>query len=234
MGKKINLDGEEVQNSSPNDKSQYYQIGAILILLLVLGIAAFLMRREKSAERRERESQEELWHAQRYLDEGKRKKALHGDGFNLGFLAIYEKWSDRTKAGKLCRWYIAGIYMRQKKYEKVLGMLDGLVIDDELAQSQVLILQGDAHSELNQYEKALTYYEKAAQCAPNPLTTPRCYKKIAGILHMKGDIEGAKDYYQRICDEFPESPDHPDAEKHLGYFIGLTQKESKLDNGRRA
>ncbi len=218
MGKRIDLEGKEDKGSLGSGIRRGYQVGLLFFFLCTAGVVAFLIKREQNIKKCEEESQEDLWHAQQYFEAMKRKKALHGDGFHLGFLEIYEKWGDSTKAGKLARFYIAAIYMQQKKYQKVIDLLDGLVIDDAVFQPQVLLLRGDAYSELGQYEEALRCYQAAAAHAPNPYTTPRCYSKIASILLAKGDHEGVRDCYQRICDDFPESPDYAVAQKYLGYY----------------
>ena len=58
------------------------------------------------------EAQKQMFAAVYYFEADSLKKALNGDGNNLGLISISEDFSG-TKAGKLARFYIGTIYLKQ-------------------------------------------------------------------------------------------------------------------------
>ena len=74
---------------------------------------------------------------------------------------------------------------------------------------------GDAYSELNDFDKAMSNYKKAANHGDNKVLSPYYLKKI-GMLHEKnGDLAAAKKAYESIKEKYPDSPDGRDIDKYI-------------------
>ena len=74
---------------------------------------------------------------------------------------------------------------------------------------------GDAYSELNNMDKALSNYKKAASTNPNEFATPVHLMKLGLFLENQGKMEEAKDAYTKVTEKYPSSPQAVDAEKYL-------------------
>ena len=79
---------------------------------------------------------------------------------------------------------------------------------------------GDAYSELKDFAKAKSFYKKAVASNANELLTPFYIKRLAMLAQKENDIAAARDYYQELKDEYPNSPEGQDAEKYLIFFEG--------------
>src|SRR5690606_41371229 len=78
---------------------------------------------------------------------------------------------------------------------------------------------GDAFSQLEQYEDALSYYDQAATMRNNEFTTP-LYLYKAGIVALElGKADKALGYFNRIKEEFASSTEAT----NIDVFIGKAQ-----------
>jgi tetratricopeptide (TPR) repeat protein len=76
---------------------------------------------------------------------------------------------------------------------------------------------GDAFSELDQPDQALSYYEKALSYDDNKVTYPR-YLRKAGLLALSlGDKKTAKTYFTILKDDFSDGVDA----KHIDALLGM-------------
>jgi len=66
-------------------------------------------------------------------------------------------------------------------------------------------LLGDAHSELNEMDKALSYYKQASEQASNEVTTPYYLLKAGMLMEKQGQKDNAISMYEKIKSEYPKS-----------------------------
>jgi tetratricopeptide (TPR) repeat protein len=64
---------------------------------------------------------------------------------------------------------------------------------------------GDAYSELKEYNKAVTFYKKAADKNKNTFTTPLFLKKLGLVYEDQTEFKSAADTYKKIKTNYPES-----------------------------
>jgi tetratricopeptide (TPR) repeat protein len=64
---------------------------------------------------------------------------------------------------------------------------------------------GDAYSELKEYNKAITFYKKAAEKNKNTFTSPLFLKKLGLVYEEQKEFESAVETYKKIKTDFPES-----------------------------
>jgi tetratricopeptide (TPR) repeat protein len=184
-----------------NTKSLIIIGGAILALvLLYFGYQNFYLapRAEKAAN--------EMFKAEQYAAiDSLADRAIQGDGSYPGFEKIAEEYSS-TKSANIANAYLGGLYLKKGEFEKAIEALGnysstGSPVIDPL----VLGMMGDAYSELKDYDKAATYYKKAAAKTSNSFTTPLFLKKLGLVYEEQKDAEAALKAYKKIKEEYPES-----------------------------
>ncbi len=175
-------------------------VAIVLLLLLYLGYQRFYLvpRAEKAAN--------EMFKAEQYAAvDSSADKAIQGDGSYPGFEKIAKEYSN-TKSANLANVYLGGLYLKKGEFQKAIDALGkysstGSPIIDPL----VLGMLGDAYSELKDYNKAITYYQKAVDKVPNDFTSPLFLKKLGLVYEEQKDYKGASKVYARIKTDYPNS-----------------------------
>lgn len=191
---------EKTRNVFEDNKNLIYGvIGAVIVL--ALGIYWYTQMYQKP---REAAAQVELYKANQQMNRDSFTLALTGrnikgqaDNF-IGYVGIIEQYSG-TDASNLAHYYAGAASLRLEHPEWALDYL-GSFSGEELMQAQAYNMMGDAASELEQFDKALGYYQDAAGYTEN--VSLQCYAKYkAGKLseHMDKKAEAIQ-YYQEIMD----------------------------------
>lgn len=194
----MNNPGSFVQE---NKKSLAIIGGAIVaLILLYIGYQQFyLAPRAKTAAN-------EMFKAEEYIAvDSLADRAIKGDGSYPGFEKIAEEYSS-TKSANLANAYLGGLYLQKGEFEKAIDALGnysstGSPVIDPL----VLGMMGDAHSELKQYDKSITYYKKAADKSDNTFTAPLFLKKLGLVYEEQKDFKAAAEAYKKIKEKYPTS-----------------------------
>lgn len=160
----------------------------------------------------EEEAQKQIFPAIYYFEADSLKKALNGDGNNIGFLAVAEDFG-YTKAGELAHFYIGTIYLKQGQFQDAIDHLKKFTSNDILISARANCLTGDAYMELNDYQAALDHYKKAALHYPNKFFSPRYLMKAALAQEMMKDYSGAINSYTMIEEKFYDSQESQEARK---------------------
>lgn len=184
-----------------NQKSLSFILGGIIILILLyIGYQRFYLapRADKAVN--------EMYKAEEYATiDSLTQKAIEGDGSYPGFEAIAEEYSN-TKSANIANAYLGGLYLRAGKFQEAIQALGkytetGSPVLDPLVTG----LLGDAYSELKDYEKAASYYKKAAEGKDNAFTTPLFLKKLGLVYEAQNNYEDALNSYTKIKKEYPNS-----------------------------
>src|SRR5699024_11441738 len=110
------------------------------------------------------------------------RQAIDGDGSYLGFKAIADEYSN-TKSANIANSYLGGLYLKQGEYENAINYLEKYsATGSKILDPLVIGLTGDAYSELKDYNKAISFYQKAANKSENDYTTPLFLKKL-GLVY---------------------------------------------------
>ncbi len=205
-------------------KNQKTIIG-VLIAVAVVGLA-YLLYQQFVVAPKEKEGGNELFFAQEFFNEALNATdtqvkdslftlSLNGSAGKYGFLDIIKQYSG-TKAANLAIYSAGMAYINQGQYEKAIEYLKKFDTDDDMLGPLALGNIGDAYSQLKNNKEALTFYKKAFDHNKNEFTTP-IYLKKAGItaLLLESNKE-AKQYFQRIKDEFPTSEEGRTIDIYLG------------------
>ena len=205
---------EEFFNQKRN-QNVVFGVGGIIALLVVayMGYQYYINNRNQ-------EAQEEMFQAVYYFEADSLGKALNGDGNSYGFLDITDFYSG-TKAANLANFYIGASYLKLGEYENAIRALKDFSADDELVQARAYSLVGDAYMELDDFESAISWFDKASSYNPNDEFTPAYLSKLALAYEVNGDLSKAAATYGKIIKDYFGSTQYQDALKHKARLEGL-------------
>jgi len=140
--------------------------------------------------------------------------ALNGDGNNVGFLKIIDKYSG-TPAANLAHYYAGVCFLKKgdfKNAEKHLREFDGKgTMVTNVAKGAL----GDALMEQGKTDDAIKSYLDAASDVDNTLLTPLYLERAGMAYELNNKLDDAKKMYRRIKDEFPMSTQARNMDKYL-------------------
>ena len=139
--------------------------------------------------------------------------ALNGDGNVLGFAQIIDE--DGAKAGKAVYFYAGVCELQLGNWDLAINYLQSSKGTDALLMARATACIGDAYVGLEDYGKALEYFEKAASEADNMYAAGYLLK--AGMVAEKlGQNDKALGFYETIKEKYPQSMEGYDIDKYIG------------------
>jgi len=182
-----------------NQKSLIFIGGAIvLMVLLYLGYQKlYLAPRQDKANG-------QMYQAQEWWQKKDWDKAIKGDAGYPGFEKIISEYSN-TKAANLAYYYLGIAYLNKGDFRKAIDNLTNYRADDNVIAAEALGGTGDAYTELKDYDKATTYFKKAADKAGDKLLSPFYLKKLGLVYEAQKDYKSASETYKKIKTDYPES-----------------------------
>ena len=139
--------------------------------------------------------------------------ALNGDGNVLGFAQIIDEYG--AKAGKAANFYAGVCELQLGNWDLAIEYLQAYKGKDAILKARALACIGDAYVGLEDYSKALGYFEKAAAVVDNMFAAGYLLK--AGVVAEKlGQNEKALGFYKQIKDQYPSSMEGYDVDKYIG------------------
>ena len=138
--------------------------------------------------------------------------ALNGDGNALGFVQIIDEYGN--KAGKSVYFYAGICELQLGEWEQAIKYLQAYKGKDAILSARATACIGDAYVGLEDYKKALGYFEKAAE-TDNMYAAGYLLK--AGVVAEKlGENAKALGFYETIKDQYPQSVEGYDIDKYIG------------------
>ncbi len=225
MGRRKKANQEEVlidlvetrdQAQSFFEKNQFKVLGAIAIGALLIGaIAAYFMMYKTP---RNAKAMAAMYKAEQQFQRDSFALALEnpGGGFD-GFLDIIDNYNG-TKAANLSRYYAGVSYLNLGMYDTAIEYLEDFSPAGTVLPITRLGAIGDAYSEKNDFDTAMSYYKKATSTGSNDFLTPYYLKKLALLSEKQGSAEDAAKYFQQIKTEFPDTEAGAAADKYLAKY----------------
>ncbi|MEM9991119.1 MAG: tetratricopeptide repeat protein [Bacteroidota bacterium] len=200
------------------EQNQNYILGGLLAAVLVFG-GIFAYRNFYQAPRQQT-AMNEMFQAERQFERDSFALALtNPGGGNMGFLDVMEEYSG-TNAANLANYYAGISYLNLGKFDVAIEYLEDYSPAGNVTPTMKYGALGDAYSEKENFDKALSLYKKAASATKNDLLTPY-YLKKAGMLSEKlGKTADALANYKKIKAEYPDSPDGRDIDKYIARLNG--------------
>jgi len=185
-------------------------VGVItLLVLIIFGFNSWYIPNVEKA------AQADMFKAQEYFEKDSFQLALSGDGTYPGFEDIISDHSGFTKAADLANYYAGVCYLNLGNYEQAIDYLTSFGGSDEIVSSMALGATGDAYAQLNQMDKALKYYKKAANNSDNNFTTPMFLMKAAGLMEQQDNYSSAKAAYEQLKEKYPTSTEAANIDKYI-------------------
>ena len=139
--------------------------------------------------------------------------ALNGDGNTLGFAQIIDEYGN--KAGKAVYFYAGVCELQLGEWEQAIKYLEAYNGKDAILAARATACIGDAYVGLEDYKKALGYFEKAAATADNMYASGYLLK-AAAVAEALGENDKALSFYKKIQDQYPQSLEAYDVDKYIG------------------
>ena len=159
------------------------------------------------------EAQGQMAIAEQNFRAGNYEVALNGDGNALGFVQVMDEYG--KKAGKAVYFYAGVCELQLGEWEQAIKYLEAYKGKDAILAARATACIGDAYVALEDYSKALGYFEKAAAAADNMFAAG--YLLRAGIVAEKlGENAKALSFYKQIKDQYPQSMEAYDVDKYIG------------------
>ena len=142
-----------------NQKSLMFIGGAIVAMILI-----YIAYQKFYIAPREVVASNQMYVAQSFWAKKDWDKAINGDAGYPGFAKIADDYSN-TKAANLAYFYLGMAYLNKGDFHKAVDNLNNYRGDDSMVGAEALGGIADAYVELKDYDKAETYFKKAADKA---------------------------------------------------------------------
>lgn len=209
------LDLSEARTSASHflEENQTKIIGIVAGLVIIFG--GIFVYKNLIQKPKEEKAMAQMWKAQYQFEQDSFLVALEnpGGGYS-GFLSIIKDYKG-TKAGNLSNFYAGLSYLNLGNYDAALTHLNKFKPDDKIGPTLKYGALGDAYSELNQMDKAMDNYKKAASASDNDLLTPYYMKKLALLHEAQTQTEEALTLFKEIKSRYPNSNEALTIDKYI-------------------
>ena len=192
---------------------KYKKVILIAVAAIIVVIAGIFGYMSQIAGPREDKASTMLGKGQTYFNNEMFDQALNGDGAGyVGFVKIADDYSG-TDAGNLANLYAGLCYANLGKWAEAQKSLDAFSSKgDQMISPAAEGALGDAYAHLNQLDKAVDAFKKAASMADskaddntNNSLSPTFLIKAGEILESQGKKEDALKIYQDIKKKYVNS-----------------------------
>ena len=184
---------------------------AIIAVLIIAGAGFFLWHKFGYMPQKA-EAQEQMFPAEANFRAEEYELALNGDGNVLGFAQIIEEYDN--KAGKAVYFYAGVCEYQLGNYTEAISYLSSYKGKDKILLARATACIGDSYVALNDYAKAVGYFEKAASIVENIYAAGYLLK--AGVTYEElGQKDKALAAYKTIKDKYPQSMEGYDIDKYI-------------------
>lgn len=199
--------------------SMYFEDNRNLILGILGGIVVIIggwfVYNNLIMQPKEEKAMAQMWMAQVQFEQDSFQLALDnpGGGYS-GFLSIIKDFKG-TKAGNLANYYAGVSYLNLGNFDAALPFLNDFKPNGIIGPVMKHGALGDTYSELNQMDKAIENYKKAADASENEVLTPYYLKKLALVYETQNEYNKAIEIYKRIKSNYPNSNEALSIEKYI-------------------
>jgi tetratricopeptide (TPR) repeat protein len=217
MAKEIKNENAEAVVEAVSKTEQFFEkngkiVSIICVAVVVVCAAVFCWYKFVNQPKID-EAMGQMAYAEENFRAGNYELALNGDGNTLGFVQILDEYG--TKAGKAVNFYAGVCELQLGNWESAISYLEAYKGNDAILAARAKACIGDAYVGLENYKKALGYYEQAAATIDNIFAAGYLLK--AGVVADKlGENAKALGFYETIKDQYPQSVEGYDIDKYIG------------------
>lgn len=225
MAKKLTqeeLENDPLQNSYAKLQEFYENnrnsiVGGAVAVILAIGLSIGYYYYSSA---QEQEAQELMAQAESYYLNAEYEKALTGsdEDFTVGFEQIISNYSG-TDAANLATYYAAVSEYNLGNTQEAISYMDEFEVPDGILGVAPLSFKAVLQTEIGNHADAADLYVQAAEHDENESTTPYNYIEAAHAFDDAGNSEQAREYAQKVVDDYPNSNVTVKAEKLLGKLL---------------
>ena len=217
MAKEIRNENAEAVVEAISKTEQFFQKNGKLLSIICGAVAVIIVAvicwHKFAYQPTVAEAQGQMAVAEQTFRAGDYEVALNGDGNALGFAQIIDEYG--RKAGKAVYFYAGVCELQLGNWEQAIKYLESYKGKDAILAARAEACIGDAYVGLEDYSKALGYFEKAAAKADNMYAATYLIK--AGVTAEKlGEEQKALSFYKKVKDQYPQSMEAYDVDKYIG------------------
>lgn len=193
-------------------KEIMYAIGAVLAIGLI-----YFGYKKMIVEPKQTEAVAAMWRAEMMFERDSFKLALENPGLEAdGFLAVIDKFGG-TPAGNMAKYYAGVSYMRLNDFDNAIQYMEDFDAEGDLLPVMKYGVLGDCYAEKQDFAKALSMYEKAADAGDNEVLQSVYLKRFAMLSEKQGNKDAAIKAYERLRRDYPNqsSQDWREVEKYI-------------------
>ena len=192
---------------------KYKKAILIAVAAIIVVIAGVFLYISQISGPREEKASTALSKGQTYFNNEMFEQAVNGDGAGfVGFAKLADEYSG-TKAGNLANLYAGLCYANLGKWAEAQKSLDAFSTEgDQMISPASQAALGDAYAHLNQLDKAVDAFKKAADMADNKAEddtnnslSPTFLIKAGEVLESQGKKDEALKIYQDIKKKYVNS-----------------------------
>ena len=181
--------------------------GVVLVILAIMAFNNFYLKPKNI------EAQNAVGKAVVYFSHQQYELALEGNDDFDGFEQIASDYSI-VQGGKTAALYAGLCYYNMGQYEEAIKYLKKYNGSDVNIAPAALMKTGDAYAQLDETEKAVKYFNKAAKSG-NELIAPIALKK-SGLAYLElGNNKAAKNAFETIKTKYISSAEAQDIDKYI-------------------
>jgi tetratricopeptide (TPR) repeat protein len=187
----------------------------IVLAVIVIGGGGWYGYNEYIVKPKEEKASDALFKAQEYFGMDSSRLVLNGDGQSRGVLYIINNYGG-TKAGNLARYYAGVSYLKLGDFNNAVKYLKDFSTDAKQIQLMAYGCLGDAYSELNKKEDAISSYKKAGEAFEKDENNSSEYLFRAALLaETNGNAQQALELYKELKEKFPRTDKGFQADKYI-------------------
>ena len=216
MAKEIKNENAEVVVEAVSKTEKFFHENGKLLSIICAGIivaCALVFCWFKFAyQPKVNEAQGQMAAAEQNFRNGDYQLALNGDGNALGFVQVIDEYG--KKAGKSVYFYAGVCELQLGEWEQAIKYLQAYNGKDAILAARATACIGDAYVGLEDYKKALGYFEKAAET--DNMYAAGYLLKAGAVAEVLGENAKALSFYKKIKDQYPQSMEAYDVDKYIG------------------
>jgi tetratricopeptide (TPR) repeat protein len=187
----------------------------IVLAVIVIGGGGWYGYQKYIVAPKEEKAADALFKAQQYFAMDSSNLVLNGDGQSRGVLYVISNYGS-TKAGNLAHYYAGVSYLKLGDFNNAVKHLKDFSSDAKQIQLMAYGALGDAYSELNNKEEAISSYKKAAGVFDEDENNSAEYLFRAALLsETSGNTAQALELYKELKEKFPRTEKGVQADKYI-------------------
>jgi len=192
---------DKTQHFFENNKSSI--LGAIALLVLLVG--GYLVYKYMFQQPKEQNAKAAIYKAEQQFQRDSFALALEnpGGGFE-GFLDVIDNYGG-TKTANAAKLYAGISYLNLGRYDDAIEYLNAHSASGTYSPIIKNGNLGDAYSEKGEFDKAMSFYQKAASAGDDDLLSPYYLHKLGVLAKRQGDKTKALNALEKIKDKYPNS-----------------------------